>query len=313
MDIKHGKQIEIENISEQDISLFLFAVNHEKRAYTAYNRINKVNSIKKSIALCYNDYFKIEETSKLLKHTIKSPNEVSKLLDNEFSNLKNDDIKIVIDYSCMTKPWYYTMILYLKKKKTEFNSITVYFIYTPSKHEIPQKPKPNSEIAPLPGKYIVPTDKPKALIVCLGYEQSKAEGIIEHLDPKECFLFYSKPALDDEFVKKIEQNNSNILLENKNIITFPLNNLLILERELTSLYYLLKDDYHIIIAPLGPKPFTFMSMLLSIKHREIDIWRVGSGPDINEYNREPINNDTFIISEVLFVKNIGKENSFYFN
>jgi hypothetical protein len=44
-----------------------------------------------------------------------------------------------------------------------------------------------------------------------------------------------------------------------------------------------------------------MSMLLSIKHREIDLWRVGSGTDINEYNREPINNGTFIISEVLFV------------
>lgn len=313
MDIKYGKQIDIKNISDQDISLFLFAVNHEKRTYTAYDKINSTNSIKKSIALSYNDFFKIEKRAKLEKQTIKNPKGISQLLDKELSVLEKDDVKIIIDYSCMTKPWYYTMILYLKKKKLEFNSITVYFMYTPSIHENPQSPKPNSEIAPLPGKYIVPTDKPKALIVCLGYEQSKAEGIIEHLDPKECFLLYSKPALDENFVNKIEENNSNILLENKNIITFPLNNLLILERELTSLYYLLKDDYHIIIAPLGPKPFTFMSMLLSIKHRDIDIWRVGSGSDINEYNREPISNETFIISEVVFEKRIIENKPFYFN
>lgn len=313
MEIKYGKQINVKNISEQEISLFLFAANHERRAYTAYDKIEKTNSIKKSIALSYNDYYKTEKRLKLVKQVIKNPKEISQLLDKEFSSLKKENVKIIIDYSCMTKSWYYTMILYLKKKKLGFNSITVYFMYTPSKHENPQSPKPNSEIAPLPGKYIVPTDKPKALIVCLGYEQSKAEGIIEHLDPKEYFLLYSKPALDEKFVNKIEENNSNILLDNKNTITFPLNNLLILERELTSLYYLLKDEYHIIIAPLGPKPFTFMSMLLSIKHRDIDIWRVGSGSDINVYNREPISNDTFIISEVFFEKNIGKESAFYFN
>jgi len=313
MDIKFGKQIDIKSLSEKEISLFLFAVNHEKRAYTAYDKIDNTNYIKKSIALSYDEFFKIDNRYKLEKQIIKTPKAITKLLDEEFASLEKDDIKIIIDYSCMTKPWYYTMILYLKKKKLEFNTITVYFMYTPSIHEDPKNPKPNSEIAPLPGKYIVPTDKPKALIVCLGYEQSKAEGIIEHLDPKECFLLYSKPALDEKFVHKIEANNSNILSETNNVIRFPLNNLLILERELTSLYYLLKDDYHIIIAPLGPKPFTFISMLLSIKYMDIDIWRVGSGSDINEYKRCPIDSDTFIISEVLFEKNTGKVSSYYFN
>ena len=73
-----------------------------------------------------------------------------------------------------------------------------------------------------------------------------------------------------------------------------------MKRELTSVYYLLKDDYNIIIAPLGPKPFTFVSMLLSVKYKDIDIWRVGSGSDINEYDREPLDTKSFIISELLF-------------
>jgi hypothetical protein len=312
MDIKYCKQCNINSISDHEISLFLFAVNHEKRAYTAHDKINGNNSIEKTVALVYNDFFKIEKS--LERRIINKTRDISILLDNEFLNIgKKENIKIVIDYSCMTKYWYYTILLYLKKKKLEFNSITVYFVYTPSKHEKPKKPKPNSDIAPLPGKYIVSTDKPKALIVCLGYEQSKAEGIIEHLDPKVSYLFYSKPSLDEKFVKRIEENNLNILRDNKNVITFQLDNLLKLERELTSLYYLLKEEYHIIIAPLGPKPFTFMSMLFSIKHNDIDIWRVGSGSHINEYKREPLCNDSFIVSEVVFEKKINESKLFYFN
>ncbi|MDO6820211.1 hypothetical protein [Zobellia sp. 1_MG-2023] len=301
MEIKFGKQLQINEISQVEISLFLLAVNHEKRKYTAYDNIIKTNSINKAIEFSYSNYLKIEKKSGIERMFISNLKDISKVLDKFFAKVKpSDNVNIVLDYSCMTKPWYYTFILYLKKKKLKLDSVVVFFVYTPSSHEKPQSPKSNSEIAPLPGKYVVPTDKPKALIVCLGYEKKKAEGIIEHLDPKRCFLFYSKPALDNDFVKHIESSNANILKESNDIITYDFKNLTQLERELTSLYYLLRDDYSIIIAPLGPKPFTFMSMLLSVKYHDIDIWRVGSGSDINEYERKPIDNQTFIISKVVF-------------
>ena len=304
MNIKFGKQIDISNISDKEISLFLFAGNHEKRVFTAYNKIINTNNVNKTILLTYNDSFKFKKGKNIEKITVLNHQEISNILDKELKILSNKNLNILVDYSCMTKSWYYTIILYLKKKELNFDSITVNFIYTPSKFTIPLEPKPNTEIAPLPGKYIVPTDKPKALIVCLGYEQRKAEGIIEHLDPKEYYLIYSKPTLDKRFVDKIEVNNSSILerTNNNKIINFQLDDLLSLERELTSLYYLLREEYSIIIAPLGPKPFTFISMLMTIKYRDIDIWRVGSGSDINKYNREPIDNETFIISEIVFEK-----------
>ncbi|MDB5158348.1 MAG: hypothetical protein JWR50_3055 [Mucilaginibacter sp.] len=200
-----------------------------------------------------------------------------------------------------TKPWYYSIILYLSKKRLSLSSVCTYFSYTPSKYSAPQPPKPNTEILPLPGKYVVPTSKPKALIVCLGYEQQKAEGIIDHLDPKISYIFYTSPALDKRFVKTLEDNNRSILNDPTKIIrTYKFDDLLSLERQLTAIYEQLKDDYSIIFAPLGPKPFTFISMLMSVKYHDIDIWRVGSGSDINEYKREPISDDVFIISKILF-------------
>ncbi|MHA7944929.1 hypothetical protein ACJOV8_017780 [Formosa sp. 3Alg 14/1] len=300
MEIQYGKQIKINDFKDKIIDLFLCVENHEKRSYTLYNTLLKTNKIDNQIVFCYKE---IDYDENVLIKKIKTNNhtEVINILENEIQKINKDTINIVIDYSCMTKSWYYSIILYLKNKENRCKNIISYFSYTPSKYIEPKKPKPNRSIAPLPGKYVVPTDKPKALIVCLGYEQNKAEGIIEHLDPKKYYLFYTKPASDKKFVNTIENNNQNILREKvNNIITYSFDDLINLEKELTRLYFYLKDEYSIIIAPLGPKPFSFISMMLSVKYSDIDIWRVGSGNDINEYYNEPIDDKSFIICEVYF-------------
>lgn len=301
MKIKFGKQIDLAELAGVEIHLFLLAGNHERRVFTNYNKVSQQNEIKKSILLCYNLSFCQKLPVGMDKVLIANHSEIYQLLDQEILNRKSENFNLYIDYSCMTKPWYYSIILYLSKKNLTIPTLNAFFSYTPSKYTPPQSPKPNSEIIPLPGKYVVPVNKPKALIVCLGYEQKKAEGIIEHLDPKISYIFYTKPALDPRFVSALEENNRSIINDPTKIVhTYPFDDLLNLERQLTSIYELLKDDYSIIFAPLGPKPFTFISMLMSVKYHDIDIWRVGSGSDINEYKREAIDNDLFIISKIVF-------------
>ncbi|MEA5402406.1 hypothetical protein VB776_05745 [Arcicella sp. DC2W] len=302
MEIKSGKQIKIEELKDKNFDLFFLSENHEKRSYSLHEKIVKLNiNINKTFVFCYKDYVADNNKDDIYKVKIDSHTQILELIDSEIKKIEKKEVRIIVDYSCMTKPWYYSIILYLKNKKSNLNSIDIYFSYTPSKFIEPQNPKPNKDIGPLPGKYVVPTDKPKALIVCLGYEQNKAEGIIEHLDPKISYLFYTKPAIEKEFVNTLEKNNRSILKERKKYVrTYPFNDLLVLERELTYLYHLLRNDYSIIIAPLGPKPFTFIAMLMSIKYDDIDIWRVGSGNDINEYDNEPSPKGNFIICEVLF-------------
>ncbi|MFK7031325.1 hypothetical protein [Flavobacterium oreochromis] len=299
MKIKFGKQIEIENISNVDIDLFLFADNVEERKLCAYGKINSSNKIKKTIGLFYpNSEFK--EYPNIKSKIIKCHDQIIDILDEELSSC-NDKLNIVIDYSCMTKSWYYTIILYLSNKKLNQKQIKAYFNYTPSVFSEPLEPKPNTDISPLPGKFIISNNKPKALIVGLGYEENKAQGIIDQLDPAMTYLFYTDPALDSNFVDAVQQNNKNILIEFKpHTIKYPSDNLIFLERELTKLYYNLKDNYNIIIAPLGPKPFTYVAMMMSIVFTDIEIWRVGSGEDINPYFRKPFEPNKFIVSEVVF-------------
>ncbi|SMO54277.1 hypothetical protein SAMN06265171_102431 [Chryseobacterium rhizoplanae] len=300
MEIKYGKQIDINDIKGVSIDLLILAGNHEKRTLTLFDIVKNENKIKRSIMFRFKDDFKPYANNFELQ-TITDCDQIYSILDNIFETHNSDNFTLLVDYSCMTKSWYYSIILYLSKKSLKQKNIRVLFSYTPSKYSEPLVPKPTSDIAPLPGKYVIPTNKPKALIVCLGYEQNKAEGIIEHLDPKLCHIFYTKPSLDPLFSKKIEENNSTIIKERKSqVTTYAFDDLLNLERALNSLYQVLKNDYSIIIAPLGPKPFALVSMIMAAKYPEIDIWRVGSGYDINEYDREPLGNNFFIINDLYF-------------
>ncbi|WP_369014129.1 hypothetical protein [Flavobacterium anhuiense] len=299
MKIEKRKELVMNEIEGELFDLFIFANNIEKRKLTAYENLKQKNKVSKVIAFSYPES-DIEEISFAENYCIKEHDEILAIIDLFILNFGKDSINICIDYSCMTKSWYYSILLYFTNKKIELDKVKILFIYTPSVYSKPLKPKPNTDIQPLPGKYIIPNNKPKALVVCLGYEQNKAQGIIDQLDPKITYVFYSKPSLDDKFVEKIEKNNKSVIDENKNIITFPIDSLLFIENELVSLYHLLKEEYNIIIAPLGPKPFTFVAMVLSVVYPDIDIWRVGSGFDINEYEREPLVPNKFIISELLF-------------
>lgn len=300
MYIQYGKQISTSSIEGRNIDLFLVGVNHEKRALTFYNELKKIVTIKRTIMFRYKSDF-IASTENFEQHIIQDFKQVYSILDDVFKSHSKNNFTLLVDYSCMTKSWYYSIILYLSRSKLKQIGVNVIFAYTPSKYSAPLSPKPNSEISPLPGKFIIPTDKPKALIVCLGYEKNKAEGIIEHLDPKYCHIYYTKPALDPIFTKTVEENNESILLDRSNeITTYKFDDLISLERSLSILCDILKKDYSIIIAPLGPKPFSLVSMLLAAKYQYIDIWRVGSGQEINEYDRVPLNTTSFIINEVVF-------------
>lgn len=301
MELKFGEQVTHDELIKIDsIDLMIYAKNHETRSNYFNKKVSCSINVEKTIILCYKAQIRFKKNEFL----VKSNDDLIKILDQFFDSVKDRDnsLNIIVDYSCMTKSWYYVILQYVLNKDISFDKLNLYFIYTPACFSKPKTPKYNTEIGPLPGKLIIPNNKPNALIVCLGYEENKAEGIIDHLDPKQYYLFYSKPSLDPKFVYYLELNNDSILKSSNNVVTYPFDDLLFLERELTSIYNYLKNDYNIIIAPLGPKPFTLVSMLMSIKYPDIDIWRVGSGNDINEYKQKPIENSE-IIMKVLFANN----------
>lgn len=299
MNIKYGYQLGVNDLANLDIDLFLFANNNESRKYCLYNKVKDQNNIKKTISLYYkNEFDVLPNVENIL---INNHSEIENILNCEMENCQKDNFTVVVDYSCMTKSWYYIIMLYLSNKEFLFQKIKCFFSYTPSKFSDALAPKPNSDISPLPGKIIIPNNRPRALIVGLGYEENKAQGIIDQIDPAKVFLLYSNPTLDPKFTEAIEKNNENVINDFKETTyTYNFSSLIDIENKLKAIYYKYSSDYNIIISPIGPKPFTFVAMILSIIFPDIEIWRIGSGQDINPYPREPFDDDKFIISELYY-------------
>jgi hypothetical protein len=303
MNLKYGRQVSINEVVDCDFNLFLFANNVEKRKLEALYTIREANNVKRTVSLDYPLSSEPQIEDEYVESLVVTDLAILRdLIKNVVFGCEDSEINIFVDYSCMTKPWYYTILSYLAEKEIEAKTVNCYFSYTPSIYSEPLPPKQNTRIEPIEGSYKIPNNKPKALIVCLGYEQNKAQGIIDQLEPKLTYLYYTKPSIDDKFVEAIEENNKDILKEFKEdyVFTYPFDDIKYLEKHLTSLYYTLREDYHIIIAPLGPKPFTFASMILSIIFPEIEVWRVDSGLDLNRYIRPPFDPPKFIIKKIVF-------------
>lgn len=299
MELVYGKQI---NSIESEIDLFIGTSNHESRSFTLYDNVkNKI--LNPAVFLCYKKEGINEKLKNIDFRVINIFNEVNDLLNEKLDLLVsyNKTPVVLIDYSCMTKPWYFAIMLFFKFNENRLSQVRLIFSYTPSVFNKPKTPKYNRYIGPLAGKVIIPNDKPKALIVCLGYEQNKAEGIIEHLEPKNKILFFTDPAIDERYVSVLKVNNKTLLKDSEgSIVTYRYNDLMSLERKLTLTYNEFKKKFTVIIAPLGSKPFTLMAMLMSVKFNDIDIWGVDSGSDINEYDGVPDLKNGFIICETLF-------------
>ena len=186
-------------------------------------------------------------------------------------------INLVVDYSCMSKTWYAEIIRMLSESSLTDRSVSVYFTYSPAKYTPPGSPGTNRVAGAISGFcHLAPPTFPTALILGLGYEAVRATGLRDYLDPKETFAFYTDPSLEELFTKTVIKNNRALLstLGRDTAFPHPLADLDYTSALLANLTQSLNERYRVVIAPLGPKPFCLLSLLLSAETKSVDVWRV---------------------------------------
>lgn len=286
MKIRYIKQLTENDIKNQKFDLIIAASGYEKRA----NYISKLihHNCKRKIVFSFSNYNKeitrIENDDFFKKNNFKSyeltGNEQTKIIEilNEFiESNKSKAISILIDYSSMTRIWYGSIIKYLKQLNKSDQNIKIFFSYSASKFQKPNdKDSKTSNFEPIKGfcSLSVPSF-PTALITGLGYERNKAFGLKEFFDAELLYLFYTK---GNEYTEQVLQINQELIKRTpkNNILPYNVKDLLLTKTILYELCLSLKDNYRIIIAPLGPKPFTLISFLVADELQPIDVWRISS-------------------------------------
>ncbi len=215
--------------------------------------------------------------------------EVNELLKNTPYPVK-EELDVLVDYSCMTKIWYASFINYFIRTDMPYQKVKIHFAYTASLYTEPKKPRPFKIAEPLGyTSHRSASGKPLALVMGLGYEKDRAEILHKTLNPDETYVFYSDPADDYRFVEKVYINNFKLIdkLQKTKVINYPVRDLKKIDSLLTTLCLDLRFDYRVILAPLGPKPFTLCCILLAARYPDIEVWRVSAGESESVYDRQP--------------------------
>jgi hypothetical protein len=293
MEVRYIKQIDQDNIKKKQFDLIIASSGYEIRANYIANVLN--NNCNEKIVFSFSDHRKeksrLENDLFFKKHNFKSfeitGNSYSKILEviNGFiEQSKSQTLSILIDYSSMTRIWYGAIIKYFKQLDRNKQTIIVYFCYTIAKfHQPPERDSKTSNFEPINGycSLSIPL-YPSALITGLGYERNKAFGLKEFFDAELLYLFYTN---GNDYTEHVLQINQELIKRTpkQNVLSYNVNDLLLTKTILYELCSSLKENYRVIIAPLGPKPFTLVSFLVANELQSIDVWRISSN-EIFEYN-----------------------------
>lgn len=299
MNLVETCQIEEGDLANVNFDIYIGASGYESRATHSLKKLN-IGAIPVKWAFGFKDRVttqRVANDQDFDLHDIsifESEGDSGDRMTNELKallhNIKATSVKIAIDYSSMTRAWYAGLIKAMCEVEIEA-SVDCYFIYSPALFSPPLSVSPNATVAPIDQFCgLDMPDRPTALILGLGYERERALGVLEYIDPAVAFAFYTDPAIDNRYRNKVLSNNSILLkqIPPDNVYKHPFLDLQRTTNLLTSLYSGLRQDYRIVLAPLGIKPFSLLCMLLASRFHDVDVWRITGGIKAPAQDRKPI-------------------------
>ena len=299
MDLLHRQQLSFDHVYSSEIDLVIAVSGYEKRSPYLMERIKLGDETK--LVLCFEEMINEmnrPENDRIFRElgfhpVVLSGNErlnLEAILDH-LPDKKRDELTILVDYSCMTKPWYASFIDYFSHASLPYSKVNILFSYTQSTFVEPKKPKPLrvAESLGFSARGMM-AGKPVALLMGLGYEKDRAEYLRKSMDPEITYCFYADPCKDNRFVEKVYINNFKLIdsLHKNQVFSYPLEDMEQSDSSLTNLCLELRMKYRIILAPLGPKPFALICMLVGARYPDIEVWRVGAGKLESLYDRVPV-------------------------
>jgi hypothetical protein len=315
MKIKYAQQYHFKQLREIEFDIFICSSGFETRSRHFFSKFSQEKPLKK---VCFsfldrkvlskneNDEFFSSNEFIIYYFDNFSLHEVIELYTKIFAEFKKETINVLIDYSSMNKIMYAGLVKYFAIAGDAY-SASIFFSYTPASYSEPALARSNLHNQPIPLFPTVElTDKKIALLAGLGYAEGKAHGLIEYLqiDNNDIYLFYTSKNTGESYFEKVKEHNNYILnkIPLQNQFQYELENVTQVFNLLESLCnYLISKSYRVIIAPLGPKVFSLISILLTLKYNDLTILRVSDGITGEPVDKLPTRDKEFIIINVNFI------------
>ncbi len=296
MELDNSNQISSENLQIQNFDVIIAVSGYESRSTYLSGKLD-VSKIYKRIVLAFNEnnntLFRKYNDSQFFDWgftfydvSVFDPSPLTEILDKNCLYQPKQYLNILVDYSCMPKVWYKTIINYFLNLEEQLVNAKLWFSYSPSIYSrFQSNTVKNIYSENLPA---FRPDKDIALFIGLGNENKIAENLLRQLKSKVTYLFYADPAVDERYVKDVLQNNQELIrqLKEDKVIKYPIHDLNSINNSLTDLCLKFRLENQLILAPIGPKPFNLMCYILTTRYPDIKIWEIKTTGTFSPYDKK---------------------------
>lgn len=298
MEIVHAHQVSFDELLNEQVDIIIAACGYETRS-SHLVQLAHFNA-KRKIALLFkelpdfasrkkNEEIFLSKDYECYEIESNSAENINKVLHAVCKDFNDENVKILIDYSSMTRIWYGNIIQFLTNIECNIRHLVIYFSYTPENYfpvtsSIEKGNKPYSVFL---NQNQINTNKPIALVLGLGYDVNSAEYLNNFFNNPDKYLFVPNPSFNDKYTLLAKENNSGLINSSNpiNVFQYSAANIEDIESKLRSVCLNLRLKYRVIIASLGPKTFSLASFLVNTRYPDVEIWHVNDNE--NAYDIKP--------------------------
>jgi hypothetical protein len=305
MELAHICQISYRNLRSEKIDFLIAASGYQTRSTHLAGMNLAPNARKYMLSFSEEDHHEmrqrhessfVEMGFKIFKASPDKPEEVDGLVKEICNASSGKEITLLVDYSCMPRLWFACILDSLTRNDFKAKQIRVFFSYTPKKFSL----KTGKNTLKYLGPMIISKDhlkksKPIALVAGLDNNFKSTTELIEKLNPSIILAFIPENGQDPEYTASVLENNKKLLevLDKNNIIRYETLDPESINSVLTSRCLDLRLKHEVVIVPQGPKSFSLVSSLLSIRYPDIKLWEIiksgnPSDPNSGAAEGEPV-------------------------
>lgn len=285
MELTHLQELNFSELRFEQIDCFIAACGYQPRCYYLAEKVSA--SIPKKYLLNIDEHDLKPDRCKHLEifnrcgfrlyHTGTNESKAIVELLDEICGINAPELNMLIDYSCMPKKWYALIIDNISRNNFKAKKINLLLSYTPKLFE--RKPAKNNieYIGPmLFNRDSLRDKKPISMIVALDINSANIMEAIHKVKPQKVLAFIPQCAHDPDYTRLVLDHNRSLLdrLDSNSIITYDANHPEDINSILTSYCLDQRINTEVLIVPQGPKTFSMMSLLLSVRYPDIKLWEI---------------------------------------
>lgn len=285
MDVSNSLQVPVSELLSEHFDVLIFTYYPHDRWNRIYSMFRHKAAIK--IRLVFDDgksipgdYAIFPAMDDVETFTFKADDSIgiSEFFSNLVERFHKPELKFLVDYTSMSKPWFSAMVQTAFSLENERASrLVIFFATLPPTYFEPGDLKETSSQGPLMFSGFKSFHKKLALLVGLGYEHKIAQKMVDALKPETLCLFYADPPFHPGFLENVKKLNSKLLAHARpdHIFPYPASDIDKIDHILSAQVLRLRLTHRIRIIPLGPRVFTLSSLLVQARYPDVEVWNTG--------------------------------------